>query len=217
MKLMTEETFENISYITEGSDGSQKNLFIEGIFMQGDVKNRNGRIYPSPILEKQMKFYTENYINKNRSLGELNHPSGPNINLDKVSHMITSMKREGSNFVGKAQIIDTPMGNIARKLIEAGAGLGVSTRGLGTVKQSGGAMVVQEDFVLNTVDIVAQPSAHDAWVNGIMENAEWVYDAETGNVKRIQIAEEIKKEFSNTKNITEEQIIRNFNKFLKSV
>ena len=217
MKLITEESFD-VQCLAEGSEGS-KNMYITGIYMQSDKLNRNGRIYPGKILENQMNFYKENYISKNRSLGELNHPAGPTINLDKVSHMIVDMKREGNNFIGKAKLLETPMGIIARKLIEGGANLGVSTRGLGSVKESNGAMVVQEDFVLNTVDIVAQPSAHDAWVNGILEGVEWIFNPKTGNLEEqvTQVAEQIQKEFKSSKKLNEEQILRNWNKFLKAI
>lgn len=213
MKLITEENFE-VNVITESlEEGRKPNLFIEGIFMQGDKKNRNGRIYPSRVLENQMNYYVENFVKKNRSLGELNHPAGPTINLDKVSHIITEMKRDGSDFYGKAKIINTPMGNIARSLIEEGASLGVSTRGLGTVKPSGGAMVVQEDFVLNTVDIVSQPSAHDAWVNGIMEGKEWVWDGDSLHEVTMK---EIKKELDKPK-LNESEILKAWNKYLNSI
>jgi len=213
MKLITEQNFD-VNYIRENlEEGKKPNLFIEGIFMQGDIKNRNGRIYPAKILENQMNFYVENYVSKHRSLGELNHPSGPTINLDKVSHMITAMYREGSDFYGKAKILDTPMGNIARSLIDEGASLGVSTRGLGSVKNSGGAMVVQEDFVLNTVDIVSQPSAMDAWVNGIMEGVEWIWQG--GALKEVTL-NEIKKDLDKPL-LTEAQVLRNWKKFLKTL
>jgi len=218
MKLISEENFNDIEYLTEDlGEGKKTNLYITGVFMEGDKKNRNGRIYPSAILESQMNTYNRDFISKKRSLGELNHPSGPTINLDKVSHMITEMKRDGSNFIGKAKILETPMGNIARNLIESGAALGVSTRGLGTLKASGGAQVVQEDFVLNTVDIVAQPSAHGAWVNGIMENVEWVYDPTSGEVTKItQVAEEIKEEFQK-KSPSEEEILESFERYLDAM
>lgn len=218
MKLITEQNFDEITYLKEDlGEGKTPNLFIEGVFMQADKKNRNGRIYPSSILENQMKSFVENFVNKNRALGELNHPAGPTINLDKVSHIITEMHKDGTDFYGKAKIINTPMGDIARKLIESGASLGVSTRGLGTVKPSGGAMVVQEDFVLNTVDIVAQPSAHDAWVNGIMEGVEWVYDPITESVKKVeQVAEEIKEQFEK-KAPNEKEILEAWYRYLKAL
>jgi hypothetical protein len=213
LKLITEENFD-VKYITEElEEGKKPSLFIEGIFMQGNNKNRNGRVYPASILESQMNHYRDNFISKNRSLGELNHPSGPTINLDKVSHMIVEMRREGDDFYGKAKILNTPMGNIARNLIEDGASLGVSTRGLGSLKNSNGAMIVQEDFVLNTVDIVSQPSAHDAWVNGIMENKEWIWEGDS--LKEVTL-NEIKKELDKPA-LSEEEILRNFNKFLKTL
>lgn len=213
MKLITEENFD-VKYVREElEEGKKPALFIEGPFMQGNKKNRNGRVYPASILESQMNHYIENFITKNRSLGELNHPNGPTINLDKVSHMIVEMRREGDDFYGKAKILNTPMGNIARNLIEDGAQLGVSTRGLGSLKNSNGAMVVQEDFVLNTVDIVSQPSAHDAWVNGIMENKEWIWEGDS--LKEVTL-NEIKQDLDK-RNLSEEEILRNFNKFLKTL
>ena len=173
MKLMTEVS-EDIQYITE-EVGGKKNLYIEGVFLQSNLKNRNGRVYPKGIMEKEVKRYTSEAIDKKRAMGELGHPDGPTLNLDRVSHMITSLKESGNNWIGKAKILDTPMGNIVKNLIDEGASLGVSSRGLGSLKERDGVNEVQEDFVLSTAaDIVADPSAPDAFVRGIMEHREWV-------------------------------------------
>jgi len=178
MKLICEVN-EEIHYVTETLDEAtgKKGLFIEGVFMQGDIKNRNGRVYPKEVLEKEVARYTKEYVEKKRAYGELGHPSGPTINLDRVSHMITSLKQDGSNFIGKAKIMtETPMGAIVKNLMDEGAQLGVSSRGMGSIKQRGGAAEVQRDFYLATAaDIVADPSAPDAFVNGIMESKEWVW------------------------------------------
>ena len=174
MRLISEIN-EQVEYITE-ADG--KDLFIEGVFLQADLKNRNGRLYPGAIMEKEVKRYTKEYIDKKRAFGELGHPEGPTINLDRVSHMITSLKKEGSNYIGKAKITDTPHGNIVKNLIKEGAQLGVSSRGMGSLKANKkGIQEVQGDFYLATAaDIVADPSAPDAFVNGIMEGKEWVWN-----------------------------------------
>ena len=173
MKLITETT-EDIQYIKEDKDG-KTNLFIEGVFLQSDLKNRNGRVYPREIMQREVNRYVKESINKKRAMGELGHPDGPTINLDRVSHMITSLREDGSNYIGKAKILDTPMGNIVKNLIDEGASLGVSSRGLGTLKEKNGINEVQDDFVLSTAaDIVADPSAPDAFVRGIMEHKEWV-------------------------------------------
>lgn len=173
MRLIKELT-EEIQYIQEEKDG-KKTLYIEGVFLQSNLKNRNGRVYPKEVMQKEVARYTEEQINKKRALGELGHPEGPTLNLDRVSHMITSLKESGDNYIGKAKILDTPMGKIAANLIEAGAQLGVSSRGLGSIKEKDGINEVQDDFVLATAaDIVADPSAPDAYVEGIMESREWV-------------------------------------------
>lgn len=189
MKLITEIT-EDVEYIEEANATTgEKELYIEGVFLQGNIKNRNGRIYPESVLEKEVKRYTENYIDKNRAFGELNHPKGPTINLDRVSHIITELKKDGSNYIGKAKITKEGTGKIVRGLIESGASLGVSSRGLGSLKEnSKGIMEVQSDFYLATAaDIVADPSAPDAFVNGIMENVEWI--SEGGVFKQYEIEE----------------------------
>ena len=181
MKLIT-ELFEDMEYITEAKENGEKEHFIHGIFLQAEQKNRNGRIYPLHIMDKEVNRYMTDVIKKNRAYGELGHPAGPAINLDRVSHIIVDLKRDGNNFIGKAKITDTPMGNIAKGLMKSGANLGVSSRGLGSLKPTrDGIMEVQSDFHLATAaDIVADPSAPDAFVKGIMENAEWIYDAVKG-------------------------------------
>ena len=174
MKLITEVN-DNVRYITEEKDG-KKSLYIEGVFLQSNLKNRNGRMYPAEIMEKEVERYMSEAVNNKRAFGELGHPDGPSINLDRVSHIVTELYRDGDNWMGKAKITDTPMGNIARGLIESGGQLGVSSRGLGTLKENrDGVQIVQDDFHLATAaDIVADPSAPDAFVRGIMENKEWV-------------------------------------------
>ena len=175
MKLIREE-IESVQVLTEESNG-KKTFHIQGPFLQGDIKNRNGRIYESRILAKEVNRYNEQYVSKNRAMGELGHPDGPTVNLDRVSHKITSLKQEGSNFIGKAKILETPMGRIAGALLNDGVTLGVSSRGMGSLVTRNGANYVGEDFMLATAaDIVADPSAPDAFVQGIMEGKEWVWD-----------------------------------------
>jgi len=186
MKLIREE-IENVEVIVEQRNG-KKNLYIEGVFLQGDIKNRNGRMYPSDTLAKEVGRYNEQFVGKGRALGELGHPDGPTINLDRVSHKITSLRQEGSNFIGRAQILSTPMGTIAKSLLDEGVKLGVSSRGMGSLREDrNGIKVVGEDFMLATAaDIVADPSAPDAFVNGIMEGKDWVWD---GGILREKYAE----------------------------
>jgi hypothetical protein len=175
MKLIKEIT-ETVSYLTEESDG-KKSLFIEGPFLVAEKKNRNGRLYEFNTMKKEVHRYTEEFVNKHRAFGELGHPESPSINLDRVSHMITSLREDGQQWIGKAKILDTPMGNIARSLIEGGAQLGVSSRGMGSLKNVNGVNIVQPDFYLATAaDIVADPSAPGAFVQGIMEGKEWVLE-----------------------------------------
>jgi len=170
MKLITEHT-SDVEYIVEGKDKQQ---YIKGIFMQSDIKNQNGRVYPFSVLQKQVKEFNNKFVKQDRALGELGHPMGPTINLDRVSHVITELMEDGKNFVGKAKIIDTPNGKIVKNLLESGVRLGVSSRGLGSVKTNKkGVNEVQDDFILSTVDIVSDPSAPDAFVNGIMEGKEF--------------------------------------------
>ena len=177
MKLIREE-IETAKVLVEEKDG-KKHMFIEGIFLQGNLKNRNGRFYPTEVLEKEVGRYNESYVSKGRALGELGHPDGPTVNLDRVSHKIIDLHREGNNFVGKAKLLETPMGVIAKNLLDEGVSLGVSSRGMGSLRDTNeGYKVVGEDFMLATAaDIVADPSAPDAFVNGIMEGVDWVWDA----------------------------------------
>lgn len=173
MRLI-KELNEQVQYIAEEKDG-KKTLYIEGVFLQSNLTNRNGRVYPKEVMQKEVARYHAEQIDKKRALGELGHPDGPSLNLDRVSHMIVSLKEDGDNWIGKAKILDTPMGKIAQNLIEAGAQLGVSSRGLGSIKEKNGINEVQDDFMLATAaDIVADPSAPDAYVEGIMESREWV-------------------------------------------
>ena len=173
MKLITEVT-ESLSYLAEEKDG-KKSLYIQGPFLQAEIVNRNGRKYLKEVMQKEVHRYTENYVNKNRAFGELGHPDTPSINLDRVSHLIVNLRQEGNEWIGKAKILETPMGNIARNLIEGGAQLGVSSRGMGSLKNINGINIVQDDFYLATAaDIVADPSAPNAFVQGIMEGKEWM-------------------------------------------
>ena len=190
MKLITEEV-SRVKFIVEGK-GAKKKMYIEGVFLQGEIKNRNGRMYPLQTLAKEVGRYNESFVSKGRALGELGHPDGPTVNLDRVSHKITSLRQEGNNFIGKAQLLSTPMGKIAQNLIGEGVTLGVSSRGVGSLKEDlHGCKVVGEDFMLATAaDIVADPSAPDAFVNGIMEGKEWVWE---GGLLREQLAEKTKK------------------------
>ena len=194
MKLITEVN-ERINCYEEVLDEAtgKKSLFIEGVFMQSNIKNRNGRVYPTEVLDKEVSRYNEEYVQKKRAFGELGHPQGPTINLERVSHLITSMKKEGDNYVGKAKIMDSPYGNIVKNLIGEGAQLGVSSRGMGSLKQNNeGINEVQDDFYLATAgDIVADPSAPDAFVNGIMEGVEWIWD---NGVLRAAEVEQIKED-----------------------
>ena len=214
MKLIT-ESIEDVEVLVEESNGSM-NLYIEGVFLQGDIKNRNGRVYPFSVLEKEVGRYNESYVVTGRALGELGHPDGPTVNLDRVSHKIVSLKSEGSNFRGKAQILSTPMGNIARNLLESGVKLGVSSRGMGSIEEKNGANYVRDDFMLATAaDIVADPSAPDAFVNGIMEGKEWVWD--NGILKEAAVAE-LKQEIDEATLINlQERKISAFEAFLKSL
>mgnify|MGYP003677822945 CR=1 FL=1 len=211
MKLIREEL--SSTNLVEEKDG-KKNYFIEGVFMQADLKNRNGRRYPKSVMETEVKRYTTENIKKNRAFGELGHPDGPTINLERVSHMITNLEMDGSNVMGKAKIMDTPYGKIVKNLMDEGATLGVSSRGMGSLKAGkDGSSEVQGDFYLATAaDIVADPSAPDAFVNGIMENKEWVWD--NGTIMEVNI-ERYKKEIENAsmRNL-EEAKLKAFNNFL---
>ena len=185
MKLIS-ESIEDVDYLIEDDDTGKKNYKIRGPFLQAEIKNRNGRIYPMPILEKEVARYNKEYIQKNRAFGELGHPDGPTVNLERVSHMITALTPDGTNFIGEAKIMDTPYGKIVKNLIDEGAKLGVSSRGMGSLVPQRGAHVVKDDFYLATAaDIVADPSAPNAFVEGIMEGKEWVWD--NGAVKEMDI------------------------------
>ena len=191
MKLIT-EVFEDLRTITEAREDGKKNVFIEGVFLQGGIKNRNGRMYPVETLAKEVERYNESYVKSGRALGELGHPDGPQINLDRVSHLITSLRQEGNNFIGKAKLMDTPFGNIAKGLVSEGVKLGVSSRGMGSLKlNKEGINEVQDDFYLATAaDIVADPSAPDAFVNGIMEGVEWIWENDLLIAKKVQVVEQ---------------------------
>ena len=187
------EAIEEVEYITEEKEGGGKNYKIRGIFMQADIKNRNGRVYPMEVLDEEVRKYNKNFIEQNRAFGELGHPDGPTVNLERVSHMITSLKPDGKNFIGEAKIMDTPMGKIVKNLMDEGAKLGVSSRGMGSLRQKGGANVVSDDFYLATAaDIVADPSAPNAFVEGIMEGKEWVWN--NGALVEAHVAD-LKKKF----------------------
>lgn len=223
MNLITEYREDSVEVITEAKEDGKKNYFIEGIFMQGDIKNRNGRIYPSKTLETEMGRYQKEFIETKRALGELGHPDGPQINGDRVSHLITEMRRDGNDFYGKAKILSTPMGEIVKSLLDEGVKIGVSTRGLGSVKAGrDGVMEVQKDFHLSTVDIVTDPSAPNAFVNGIMENVEYYYDIASGNWRAQQAIENIQEEVEKKINrvvrtIDEETATRMFQTFVQSL
>jgi hypothetical protein len=216
MKLITEE-ISQVKIISEGR-GSNKTLHIEGVFLQGGIKNRNGRMYPVETLSKEVNRYCESFVGKGRALGELGHPEGPTVNLDRVSHKITSLVREGNNFRGKAKLLETPMGKIAKSLLGEGVMLGVSSRGVGSLKEDHtGTKVVGEDFQLATAaDIVADPSAPDAFVNGIMEGKEWVWE---GGLLREQLAEKTKKSINTLvgQRALEEHKLGLFNNFLNNL
>ena len=211
MKLIT-ESIEDVQVLVEESNG-KKILHIEGVFLQGDIKNRNGRVYPFNVLEREVGRYNEQYVSAGRALGELGHPDGPTVNLDRVSHKIVSLRAEGSNFIGKAQILSTPMGNIAKSLLESGVKLGVSSRGMGSIEEKNGANYVRDDFMLATAaDIVADPSAPDAFVNGIMEGKEWVWD--NGILKESKAAKYQRYISESTRRNIEERSLKVFEDFL---
>jgi len=216
MKLITEEV-SNVKFVTEGK-GANKKMYIEGVFLQGNIKNRNGRMYPIETLNREVGRYSESFINKGRALGELGHPDGPTVNLDRVSHKITQLRREGNNYMGKAQLLDTPMGKIAKSLIGEGVTLGVSSRGVGSLQTSNeGYKVVGEDFMLATAaDIVADPSAPDAFVSGIMEGKEWIWE---GGSLREQLAERTQKRINTLvdQKRLDERKLELFNNFLSNL
>jgi len=216
MKLIREE-IESVEFIVEERNG-KKSLYIEGVFLQGDIKNRNGRMYPMETLRREVARYNENHVQAGRALGELGHPDGPTVNLDRVSHKITSLRESGSNFIGKAKILNTPMGKIAESLITEGVKLGVSSRGVGSLRVSReGINVVGEDFMLATAaDIVADPSAPDAFVSGIMEGKEWVWD---GGILREKYASKTYKTINTLvdQGKLDEQKLNLFNDFLNNL
>ena len=214
MRLIAEE-INTVDFLCEEKEG-KKNYFIEGIFLQAELKNRNNRMYPLKTLSKEVAKYDENYIQKGRALGELGHPDGPSINLDRVSHKIMSLKEDGNNFIGRAKLLDTPMGKVAKSLLDEGVKLGVSSRGMGSIRKEENCNVVMDDFMLATAaDIVADPSAPDAFVNGIMEGKEWVWD--NGVLKESAVAE-IKKEIDQATLLNlQERKVSAFEAFLKSL
>tara|TARA_B100000003_G_scaffold59919_1_gene53403 strand:+ start:1221 stop:1871 length:651 start_codon:yes stop_codon:yes gene_type:complete len=216
MKLIREE-IETVEVIVEQRDG-KKSMFIEGIFLQGDIKNRNGRMYPMETLRKEVARYNENHVQAGRALGELGHPDGPTVNLDRVSHKIVSLRESGSNFIGKAKVLNTPMGKIAQDLIGEGVKLGVSSRGIGSLKMTReGVNVVSDDFMLATAaDIVADPSAPDAFVEGIMEGKEWVWE---GGILRERLAEKTYKQINTLvdQKALDEHKLDLFNQFLSNL
>ena len=212
MKLIAEYTDHQLEFITEAKKDGGKKYVIEGVFMQAEQKNRNGRVYPKAIMEKALNKYNTDQVSKGRAVGELNHPEGPTVNLDKVSHKIESLKFEGNDVMGKATILDTPMGMIVKGLLDGEVQLGVSTRGMGSLQNNGNAMVVKDDFILNAVDIVQDPSAPSAFVNGVMEGVEWVWNNGIIEQQAIEIMEtEIKK--ATRANLYETQV-REFKNFL---
>ena len=214
MKLITEQ-IEDVKVITEGK-GDDKKLYIEGVFLQAELKNRNGRVYPFKVLETEVGRYNEEYVKTKRALGELGHPDGPTVNLDRVSHRITSLRAEDNNFIGKAQILDTPMGKIAKSLLGEGVQLGVSSRGMGSIEQREETNYVMDDFMLATAaDIVADPSAPDAFVNGIMEGKEWVWN--NGILKETKVAKYQRYMSEATRQNLEERTLKVFGDFLSGL
>jgi len=214
MKLITEQ-IEEVQFLTEDNNG-KKNHYIQGVFLQSEIKNRNGRVYPLDILEREVNRYTTENISKNRALGELGHPEGPTVNLDRASHKIESLVREGNNFIGKAKLLDTPMGQIAKSLLDEGVSLGVSSRGVGSLREMGGANYVRDDYQLATAaDIVADPSAPDAFVEGIMEGKEWVWD--NGLLKEQEISSIKKGIDAATLYNLQERKVSAFEQFLKGL
>ena len=213
MKLITEQ-IENVQILTEEKNG-KKLLYIEGVFLQSELTNRNGRRYPFEVLNREVERYNEEYVKTKRALGELGHPDGPTINLDRVSHRITSLRAEGNNFIGKAQILDTPMGKIAKSLLDEGVQLGVSSRGMGSIEKQEGISVVRDDFMLTTAAaIVADPSAPDAFVNGIMEGKEWVW--ENGILKEAKI-DKYRRYMDESRRDLEERTLKVFEHFLSNL
>ena len=218
MKLISEYTESDLEYIVEADEKTgKKNYKIQGIFVQANVKNRNGRIYPKPIMEKALGRYIDTQVSKGRAVGELNHPEGPTVNLDRVSHKIESLEMDGDNVVGKASILETPMGQVVKGLLDGKVNFGVSTRGMGSLKQNGNTMVVNDDYLLNAIDIVQDPSAPSAFVNGIMEGVEWVWNNGIIEARTIeQMETEIKKAPRADLYETQVREFKNFLSLLKS-
>ena len=220
MKLISEQWSDEVNYLVEEDPKTgKKHAYIEGVMLQTEVKNKNGRIYPKEVMQKEVKRYNKEYVDQNRAYGELGHPEGPTINLERTSHLITSLKEDGNNFVGKAKILSTPMGEIVKNLLDDGARLGVSSRGMGSLKASnakGGVQMVQSDFQLATAaDIVADPSAPDAFVDGVMEGVEWIWD---NGVIKAQKIEEYKHSIQRARTHKLQEVKLNvFNNFLKNL
>ena len=221
MKLIAEVLDGSVEYVTEENKKTgEKDFFIEGVFIQTEQKNRNNRIYPKHVMEQEIDRYNKEHINKNRAYGELGHPQGPTINLERVSHMIQSLKEEGNNYIGRAKVMDTPYGSIVKNLMKEGAQLGVSSRGMGSLKANKNIMEVQDDFMLATAaDIVADPSAPDAFVKGVMEGCEWIYDSENGSWSKqtIEVVEDILDTGKKNSRELMERKIELFDRFLKSL
>ena len=216
MKLITEYTESDVQCLVEKDEKGKKKYIIEGVFAQADMKNRNGRIYPKPVMEQAVAAYVDQQVSKDRAVGELNHPEGPTVNLDKVSHKINELKFEGNNVMGRASILDTPNGQIVKGLLDGGVQLGVSTRGMGSLENRNGAMIVKDDFVLNTVDIVQDPSAPTAFVNGVMEGVDWIWN--NGILERQEIEKfetEIKKASRSDLYETQVREFKNFVSLMK--
>jgi len=214
MKLITEQ-IENIEVLTESKNG-KTSMYISGPFLQAEITNRNGRCYPFPILEREVNKYNDKYITCGRALGELGHPDGPTVNLDRASHLITSLKAEGNNFIGKAKILDTPMGNIAKSLLGEGVKLGVSSRGVGSLVERNGVKYVGQDFMLSTAaDIVADPSAPDAFVQGIMEGKEWVW--QNGRLAEQTLNSLTNMKMSVDKKVNEQKLLSMFDNYLRNL
>ena len=218
MKLVTELVEHVDVRVQIDEETKQKSHFIEGVFLQSELKNRNGRMYPAATMAKEVARYNNEYISKNRAYGELGHPNGPTINLERVSHMIKGLHQEGNNWIGKAKVLDTPYGNIVKNLIDEGAQLGVSSRGMGTLRQKADCQVVQDDFMLSTAaDIVADPSAPQAFVNGVMEGVDWVYDVATKRWDTMQVVEQTKSLGEKDIRKLRESALNMFDKFLKTL
>jgi hypothetical protein len=223
MSLLIKEIVEDVQYITEAKEDGTKQYFIEGIIMQGDIKNRNGRMYPKEILANEVKRYNETYVEKKRAYGELGHPAGPTINLDRVSHIFTELKQDGANIVGRAKVMDTPMGKIVKNIMDEDGTLGISSRGMGSIKQNkSGIMEVQKDFMLATAgDIVADPSAPDAFVKGVMEGVDWIYDVASSSWEVANTFDEIEEEIKQTAKVSTAELeikaAALFEKFVRSL